>query len=80
MAVDEKSSDLLDSIAGRDRLQKALDKLDDRFKEPFLMVFLEGLSCAEAAEVLGVPLGTVLSRLHRARNQLRRCLDSQEEN
>ncbi|MFH1069014.1 MAG: RNA polymerase sigma factor [Candidatus Glassbacteria bacterium] len=78
MAVDEKSSGLLDSIASRDRLQKALDELGDRFKEPFLMVFLEGLSCAETAEVLGVPLGTVLSRIHRARNQLRRCLDNNE--
>ncbi|HLA39685.1 MAG TPA: sigma-70 family RNA polymerase sigma factor [Candidatus Glassbacteria bacterium] len=78
MAVDEKSGRLLEAIAGRDGLQKALDGLDDRFKEPFLMVFLEGLTCAEAAEALGVPLGTVLSRIHRARHQLKSNLDRNE--
>jgi RNA polymerase sigma-70 factor, ECF subfamily len=63
--------DALEELADIDSLQKALDRLDGRFKEPFLMVFLEGLTCAEAAEQLGVPLGTVLSRIHRARAALR---------
>ncbi len=66
--VDEDSRrEVLDRIADHDSVQKALEQLDGRFKEPFLMVFLEGLTCAEAAEQLGVPLGTVLSRIHRAR-------------
>ncbi len=63
--------DTLTELANSDSLQKALDNLDGRFKEPFLMVFLEGLTCAEAAQQLGVPLGTVLSRIHRARAALR---------
>jgi transposase len=34
-------------------------------------VFLEGMTCREAAEALDVPLGTVLSRIHRARQKIR---------
>ena len=60
-----------DAHVDRERLQRALNALDDRYKVPFLMVFMEGLSCREAAEELQVPLGTVLSRIHRARRFLR---------
>ena len=63
-----------DALAGREALQKALDSLEDRFKEPFLMVFQQGLTCRETAEALEVPLGTVLSRIHRARTTLREAL------
>ncbi len=55
-------------------LQRALDALDDGFRTPLLMVFVQGLTCREAAEQLDLPLGTVLSRIHRARKQLRRTL------
>jgi len=74
--ADCTGADILDTLAGRDDLQKALDSLHSRFKEPFLMVFLEGLSCAETARQLGVPLGTVLSRIHRARTMLRQALNN----
>ncbi len=72
--VADLKDDPLEDMAGRDRLQKALNALEDRYKEPFLMVFLEGLSCAETARQLELPLGTVLSRIHRARNALRKYL------
>lgn len=52
-------------------LQKALDSLAPDYKVVFLLVFLEGWSCREAAEFLGIPIGTVLSRIHRSRNYLR---------
>ena len=64
----------LDRLADSEELQRALDTLDDRFKLPFLMVFLEGLTCKEAAAKLEIPLGTVLSRIHRARQSLREQL------
>ncbi|MBI4864872.1 MAG: RNA polymerase sigma factor [Candidatus Riflebacteria bacterium] len=57
-----------------DAVQEALDSLDERFRSPFLMVFLQGMSCQEVARELDIPLGTVLSRLHRARAALRRLL------
>jgi RNA polymerase sigma-70 factor (ECF subfamily) len=63
-----------DALAGRELLQKALDSLDDGYKEPFLMVFQQGLTCREAAEALEIPLGTVLSRIHRARKALRAAM------
>lgn len=55
-------------------LQGALDAMDERFKVPFLMVLLLGVSCREVAQELDLPLGTVLSRLHRARQFLRQRL------
>ena len=61
-------------LANRESLQMALDTLEDRFKLPLLMVFLEGLTCQESADYLDIPLGTVLSRIHRARRHLRRAL------
>jgi RNA polymerase sigma-70 factor (ECF subfamily) len=60
-----------DVLARRESLQRALDALDDRYKVPFLLVFLEGLTCQETASFLEMPLGTVLSRIHRARQFLR---------
>lgn len=54
-----------------ERLREALGSLDPRLKDAFLTVFLQGLSCQEAADLLGLPRGTVLSRLHRARQALR---------
>jgi RNA polymerase sigma-70 factor (ECF subfamily) len=62
------------TVGNRDELQRALDALDDRFKIPFLMVFVEGLSTKECAAALEIPTGTVLSRLHRARAALRTTL------
>ena len=40
----------------------------------FLLVFQEDFTCREAAELLNIPLGTVLSRIHRARQFMRRIL------
>lgn len=54
---------------------RALDQLDDRFRRVIELVDIDGLSYAEAAEVLDVPVGTVMSRLHRARSRIRDRLD-----
>lgn len=44
------------------------------FRAPMLLTTVHGFSCKEAAAVLGIPLGTLLSRLHRGRKQLERGL------
>ncbi|MBA4805136.1 MAG: sigma-70 family RNA polymerase sigma factor [Brevundimonas sp.] len=49
---------------------RALDRLPDEYRGVILLVTVEALSYAEAARVLGVPLGTVMSRLSRGRARL----------
>ena len=56
-------------------IEKALAELDEPFRRVVELVDIDGLSYAEAAEVLGVPAGTVMSRLHRARTRIRDRLD-----
>jgi RNA polymerase sigma-70 factor (ECF subfamily) len=52
----------------------ALDALPLRFCQVVTLVDVDGLGYAEAAEILGVPVGTVMSRLHRARARMRHRL------
>jgi DNA-directed RNA polymerase specialized sigma24 family protein len=44
------------------------------YRTPFLMSIVESLTCAEIARRLGVPDGTVMSRIHRAREAMKRDL------
>lgn len=60
-----------------ERLAEAVAELDPRFRAALLLVDVQDLSYAEAAAVLGVPVGTVMSRLSRARDRLRRRLGPQ---
>jgi len=52
-------------------VQEAFDRLPDDFRNVVELVDLNGLAYAEAAELLDVPVGTVMSRLHRARKRIR---------
>ena len=56
-------------------LLAALARLSADHREPLLLVSVEQLSYAECAEVLGIPVGTVMSRVSRARTALREQLD-----
>ena len=64
----------LEAMALQEMLQRAVDGLAPDVRETFLMVFLQGAKCREAAEMLHIPLGTVLSRISRARTMLRESL------
>lgn len=57
-------------------VSEGLEALSERLRRVVELVDVDGLSYAEAAEVLGVPVGTVMSRLHRARVRLRDRLAS----
>jgi len=59
-----------DALLWRD-LQRGLAMLPDDQRSVLLLISIEDLSYAEAAQVLGVPIGTVMSRLARAREKLR---------
>jgi RNA polymerase sigma-70 factor (ECF subfamily) len=61
---------------GRD-ISRALDDLAEDQRATLLLVVLEGLTYREAAEVQGVPIGTVMSRLARARAQIKAFLDDE---
>lgn len=56
------------------QLAEALASLDPRFREALWLVDVDDLSYADAAAVIGVPVGTVMSRLSRARDRVRRHL------
>lgn len=60
-------------------LEAAIAKLPEEQRQVILLVGLEGMSYAEVALVLGVPVGTVRSRLSRGREQLRHLMDIGEE-
>lgn len=59
------------------RVVEALSSLSEDGRQVVELVDLADLSYAEAAEVLEVPIGTVMSRLHRARKKIRDCLAAQ---
>jgi len=61
---------------GRD-IERALATLAEDQRQALLLVVLEGLSYREVAEVQGVPIGTVMSRLARARVQIKGYLDGE---
>lgn len=56
---------------------RALAKLSAKKREVFVMVVLEGVPCDEVAVTLGVPVGTVWTRLHHAKHELRDVLSKE---
>lgn len=58
----------------REALDQAIERLPVEFREVVILRDVQGLSYAEIAEVVGVPVGTVMSRLSRARQRLQRAL------
>ncbi len=73
-ALDEAvSGGQLEALAVRD-IHEALARLPPEQREVLLLVGLEQFGYAEAAKVLGVPTGTVMSRLSRARERMRKML------
>jgi RNA polymerase sigma-70 factor, ECF subfamily len=65
--------------AARESLHAVLDRLPPEFREVIVLRELEGLSYKEIGEVTGVPLGTVMSRLSRARRRLQDALSAERE-
>jgi RNA polymerase sigma-70 factor (ECF subfamily) len=60
-------------------LERAIDSLDPTFQTVLVLVDVNGLTYAEVSHLLGVPLGTVMSRLSRARQRVRAHLHARAQ-
>jgi RNA polymerase sigma-70 factor (ECF subfamily) len=69
----------LEQAEQEQRVQKALGRLSPEHRAVLVLKDMDGQKYEEMAEVLGVPIGTIRSRLHRARLELREVLEQLEE-
>ena len=70
---DNPEKQLMDTIPS-EAMEKALEGLSEEYRSTLLLCDVEGFPYAEVAEILDVPVGTVRSRLSRARSSLQRRL------
>jgi RNA polymerase sigma factor (sigma-70 family) len=75
----EPLHDPMARAADRMDLQQALGALPAQMREVLLLVTVEEYTYAEAADILGVPVGTVMSRLHRGRERMRELMTGPAE-
>jgi RNA polymerase sigma factor (sigma-70 family) len=76
LRVRATASDPRAAIQARSDLERALVRLSEAKRLTLLMAEVEGLSCAEIAAALEIPIGTVWTRLHAARRELRRAMEA----
>jgi RNA polymerase sigma-70 factor (ECF subfamily) len=74
---DNDAPDAAGPEAGGRDIERALAMLVDEQRTALLLVVLEGLTYREVADIQGVPIGTVMSRLARARAQIKTYLDGE---
>ena len=76
--VDDRPDRALEQGAAKETLDRALARLAPEFREVIILRELQGLSYKEISDVAGVPVGTVMSRLSRARTRLQEALREEE--
>ena len=74
--LSRSAEDELLEMFGEDEVKLALEDLPEHYRMPILLADVEGFAYKEIAEILEVPIGTVMSRLHRGRKQLQKRLYS----
>lgn len=74
VAVDPDLLELVGGGVARDRIGEAVSRLEPDLRDVLLVTAVDGLSTKEAADLLGVPRGTVKTRLMRARQRVREDL------
>src|SRR5438477_3473278 len=78
-ARDADPADLADQAETRRRVREAVDALPDLLRQAVVLAYFQGLKYQEIADALGIPVGTVKSRLHAAVAKLAAAWDQVEE-
>ena len=74
MLASRSAEDQLMDLFTDDEVKDALESLPENFRLPVLLADVEDFSYKEIAEMLDIPIGTVMSRLHRGRKALQKAL------
>jgi RNA polymerase sigma-70 factor (ECF subfamily) len=69
------AAERVDALARRDDLRRALSSLADEEYQCLMLLAIGGLTYSDIADALGIPIGTVRSRIHRARRKMRELLE-----
>jgi RNA polymerase sigma factor (sigma-70 family) len=72
-------SDALEMRESASRAERSLARLSAKKREVFVLVAMEGVGAQQAAAALGIPIGTVWTRLHHARRELRAYAQQEQE-
>jgi len=72
-ALRTPETEVLDALPDAE-VKEALESVPEQFRLAVILADIEGFSYKEIAEILDVPLGTVMSRIHRGRNHVRKRL------
>jgi RNA polymerase sigma-70 factor (ECF subfamily) len=73
-AASRSAEDQLFDLLADEDVKQALDDLPESFRLPVLLADVQGFSYREIAEMLDIPIGTVMSRLHRGRKAMQKSL------
>jgi len=73
-SVGRSAEESLMELLPDDEVKRALEELPDNFRLPVILADVEGFAYKEIAEMLDIPIGTVMSRLHRGRKAMQKVL------
>ncbi len=77
IAADEQlPEDVVEQMELQERIQYEISRLPDKYRSVIVLKYIEELSLQEISEILGMPLGTVKTRIHRGREALRKQLNN----
>lgn len=74
VAASRSAEDQMMELFSDNEVKQALESLSENFRLPVLLADVEGFAYKEIAEMLDIPIGTVMSRLHRGRKQMHKSL------
>jgi len=73
-AADASPEDTVETLELQETVQKAIQKLPEKYRSVIVLKYIEDLSLQEISEILDLPIGTVKTRIHRGREALRKHL------